>query len=260
MKIIIDTETTGVNAKRDELLQISIISEEKKVLFNSYIKPQRAKCWDDAMAVNGISPEMVADAPEITDVRDYIQDIVDSADEVLGYNTVFDIRFLNAAGIMVDKPIIDAMRLLGKREDNGRWWKLEDIAVQMGFDYSKCKAHNSLTDCFVTLYVYNRIYHPVNKSIFTTKEDKDYFTGRKCDAVIYEIFRATEEEKEKSRKYGFYIFVSRQTFLELINPNKVPKNIGSSEYGEKLKAACQQIFETRKNRNEFVKIMGRSYI
>lgn len=61
--IVIDTETTGLNAGVDELLQVSIIDDEGKTLFNSYIKPSKTKSWDSAMAVNHITPEMVANAP-----------------------------------------------------------------------------------------------------------------------------------------------------------------------------------------------------
>ena len=40
-KIVIDTETTGFNAKTDELLQVSIIDTDGNVLFDSFFKPQR---------------------------------------------------------------------------------------------------------------------------------------------------------------------------------------------------------------------------
>lgn len=40
-KIVIDTETTGLNAKTDELLQVSIIDTDGNVLFDSYFKPTR---------------------------------------------------------------------------------------------------------------------------------------------------------------------------------------------------------------------------
>ena len=35
--IVLDTETTGLNAAEDEILQVSIIDNEGVVLFDSYI-------------------------------------------------------------------------------------------------------------------------------------------------------------------------------------------------------------------------------
>lgn len=65
-EIVIDTETTGLNADTDELLQVSIIDSQGNTLFNSYIKPLFTENWDGAMAVNHITPEMVANAPNIS--------------------------------------------------------------------------------------------------------------------------------------------------------------------------------------------------
>lgn len=56
-EIVIDTETTGLDADTDELLQVSIIDSQGNTLFNSYIKPLFTENWDEAMAVNHITPK-----------------------------------------------------------------------------------------------------------------------------------------------------------------------------------------------------------
>lgn len=40
-RIVIDTETTGLDPEKDELLQVSIIDDEGNVLFNSLFRPER---------------------------------------------------------------------------------------------------------------------------------------------------------------------------------------------------------------------------
>ena len=66
--IIIDTETTGFHPyDGDELLQVSIIDTDGNVLFDEYFKPQHRTEWKEAEQVNGISPEMVADRPAISE-------------------------------------------------------------------------------------------------------------------------------------------------------------------------------------------------
>ena len=66
--IVLDTETTGLNAAEDEILQVSIIDNEGAVLFDSYIKPTQHTEWAEAERIHHITPEMVADAPTIAEV------------------------------------------------------------------------------------------------------------------------------------------------------------------------------------------------
>lgn len=60
--IVIDTETTGLSPICDEIFQVSIIDGTRNVLYDSYIKPV-AEMWDEAERVNGITHDMVANAP-----------------------------------------------------------------------------------------------------------------------------------------------------------------------------------------------------
>ena len=53
--ICFDVETTGLDPKNDEILQLSIIDGNKNTLFNEYFKPERMKLWDQAQKVHGIS-------------------------------------------------------------------------------------------------------------------------------------------------------------------------------------------------------------
>ena len=56
----IDFETTGLKAGEDEVLQVSIIDENYNVLLNVYCRPNNKGSWEDAQAVHGITPLMVA--------------------------------------------------------------------------------------------------------------------------------------------------------------------------------------------------------
>lgn len=87
MNICLDTETTGLNPSFDEILQLSIIdSNTNEVLFNDYFKPQYTVCWDEAQAVNGISYDDVSNCKSITQSLAQIQNIIDRADKIYGYN------------------------------------------------------------------------------------------------------------------------------------------------------------------------------
>ena len=96
--IVVDTETTGLYASADELLQVSIIDGDGNTLYNGYFKPEHTESWPKAEEVNHISPEMVANAPSIQSEIAAIGNILSRAKTIVGYNTGYDLRFLRAAG------------------------------------------------------------------------------------------------------------------------------------------------------------------
>ena len=159
--IVIDTETTGLNAAEDELLQVSIIDNEGSVLFDSYIRPTQHTEWAEAERVNHITPEMVADAPTIAEVMPEINDILKRYDKIVGYNVRFDADFLknNGAEFADNTNFVDSMKIFSLyfSADNKRC-KLTEAADYFCYDWSEHKeAHNSLGDCFATLYVYKKL-------------------------------------------------------------------------------------------------------
>lgn len=167
--IIIDTETTGFHPyDGDELLQVSIIDTDGNVLFDEYFKPQHRTEWKEAEQVNGISPEMVADRPAISEKISEINAIIENSDTIIGYNTQFDIGFLKANGAIVpdDLETVDVMEDFAKiygewnsARGSYKWQKLTRAAEYYGYDWSQRAetAHNSLGDCFATLYVYKKL-------------------------------------------------------------------------------------------------------
>lgn len=163
-EIVIDTETTGLNADTDELLQVSIIDSQGNTLFNSYIKPLFTENWDGAMAVNHITPEMVANAPNIIEVKQEINKIINSANVIVGYNILFDLEFLAAFGIENSKAtVIDVMQdfadIYGEWSDKygcNKWQKLTKCSEYYGYDWGTDIAHDSLADCRATLYCYKK--------------------------------------------------------------------------------------------------------
>lgn len=164
-EIVIDTETTGLNADTDELLQVSIIDSQGNTLFNSYIKPLYTDNWNKAMAVNHITPETVATAPNILEVKQEISRIINSAHTIIGYNVDFDLGFLSNIGIRNENAaIVDVMEDFA--DIYGEWseqygchkcQKLTKCAEYYGYDWGTDIAHDSLADCKATLYCYQKM-------------------------------------------------------------------------------------------------------
>ena len=163
--IVFDTETTGLDAWRlnDEILQLSIIDGDGNTLLNSYVKPGLHDRWPKATQVNGITSEMVKDAPQAKDLIPIVKGIFDSADILIAYNIDFDLGFLDQWGVCPTKEqeIVDVMEEFAEEYGeyneyygNYKWQKLTTAADYYGYIFD---AHDSLEDVRATLYVYKKL-------------------------------------------------------------------------------------------------------
>ena len=156
-----DTETTGTFPEgRDELLQITILNEDGKTLLDTYVKPYKLKSWDEAMAVNHITPEMVENAPYPHEIAPIVRDIFMSADEILGYNVLFDNRVVtHCLGLDINgKTEVDPLKGFRSVKTPTGHHKLGDAVEyycpEAITEYSE-GAHDAATDIKATLAVYH---------------------------------------------------------------------------------------------------------
>lgn len=163
--IIFDTETTGLDPRKDEILTLSVIDGDGKTLWDGTYRPSHVTAWPQAEAVNHISPESVAMCPEIREDERELSELFSSADLVIGYNVSFDLGFLVAVGIRprVGAEVHDTMldfaelrRVPDPRHRHGspwKWHKLTEAADFIGYDWGSDAAHGSLADARATLAV-----------------------------------------------------------------------------------------------------------
>ena len=114
---VVDIETTGNSLYYDKILEISAAKYRSNQLvaqFSSLVQCNR-KISSFITELTGINNEMLADAPELSDVlRDFI-DFVGN-DIILGHNVNFDINFLydsiaSTFDYCLNNDFIDTLRL-----------------------------------------------------------------------------------------------------------------------------------------------------
>lgn len=154
--VFADVETTGVNPHQDSIVQISAVRYRggKKVdVMDTYINPLR-KIPPESTMIHGITDEMVCSSPRIEDVRSQFMEFIDGA-VLIGYNVLFDLRFLNRAfrGELGGSRYIDVLPMVRDRKFNLADNKLETVATHLGF-HPEGGFHDSLTDCEATAAVY----------------------------------------------------------------------------------------------------------
>ena len=93
--VYLDTETTGLDPDRDELLEIAIVDELGNTLVDTLIRPRRRQ-WPVAQGIHGIAPQDVKGAPLLEDVTPELVAAV-SGKRLVIYNAAFDMGFLPEA-------------------------------------------------------------------------------------------------------------------------------------------------------------------
>lgn len=152
--IAIDTETTGLSATTDRIVSIgAVIYENGKQVheFYSLVNPER-HISEEASRVNGITDDMVKDAPSEHDVcrqlLEFCGDAVFGKTLFIAYNAKFDAKFIKEAmnrnGFAGNIRIFDTWAYAKKKLDLPGYKQIE-VAEHLGI--STKDAHNSLADC-----------------------------------------------------------------------------------------------------------------
>ena len=169
MRIILDTETTGLDPMLDEILELSVIDADTgEVLHAQRYEPAIRMEWPAAEVINGISPRDVRGCPEIEDDK-RIQPLIDQADWIGGWNIKYDLAMLHAIEIdpRGDAEIVDVMQMdaylcgmITPDHPTGRWRKLATAAEWWGYDLQEGEQyHSSIVDCLATRHVWRSIMH-----------------------------------------------------------------------------------------------------
>ena len=167
--LVLDTEATGLNPRRDEVLSLSIIDREGRTVLDERFGAVRHDRWDAAQTVHGIAPEDLKGLKPLGEHRSRVARILGGTELLVGYNLAFDLAFLASAGIEVPAGTLtfDVMRefarihgLRSQRHPNGRWVSLAECARHHGFAFA---AHSSLADAQATLLSFKRIREEIKE-------------------------------------------------------------------------------------------------
>lgn len=170
---VVDVETTGLSPRYgDRVIEIGVLRAEgeREVTFESFVDP-RCPISPGAMAVHGITQEMVAEAPRFGDVADQVWQLLDGV-VLVAHNAPFDVSFLNAErrylGLPpLDNPLIDTLTL-ARRHFTFPRNNLGAIAFELGLPTDI--RHRALADVLITWEVLKRFRVDLSARGMTTLE------------------------------------------------------------------------------------------
>lgn len=160
--VIFDLETTGISSNYDEVIEISAVKVRAgRVVgeFNTLVNPGRAIPYG-ASRVNGITDEMVADAPPFCDVLREFLDFV-GEDVLAGHNIrSFDLKFIyrdakKYFGRIPENDYVDTLLMAKRDMPELSRYRLVDLAEY--YHISSKGAHRALNDCHMNQQIYERL-------------------------------------------------------------------------------------------------------
>jgi DNA polymerase-3 subunit epsilon len=164
-QIILDTETTGLDAVRGHrLIELGCVELLSRRVsggqFHRYLNPDR-EIDAGAQAVHGISAEFLADKPRFADVVDEFIEFVRGA-ELIIHNAAFDLGFLNAElarlgpqyGRITDYVTVLDTLALAREMFPGQRNSLDALCKRLDIDNSHRELHGALLDAQILADVY----------------------------------------------------------------------------------------------------------
>lgn len=153
---VLDTETTGLSAYYDEIIEIGILKVRNNVIVDRYvqlIKPENP--IDEFITyLTGITNDMVKDMPSIIDLREEVLQFIGD-DIIIGHNTSFDIRFINEGlNLILNNNYMDTMQFARKLYTEMKHHRLSDLTEYLGLHNNE---HRALSDCIATKELYDSI-------------------------------------------------------------------------------------------------------
>ncbi len=162
-EIVLDTETTGLDAKLgDRLIEIGCLELVNRIPsgreFHRFINPEDRQVHPEAEAVHGISNDFLRDKPPFTSVVDEFLEFVGDAALVI-HNASFDMGFINMELERVGRPpipmdrVVDTLALARRKHPAGPN-SLDALCKRYGIDNSKRVKHGALMDSELLAEVY----------------------------------------------------------------------------------------------------------
>jgi DNA polymerase-3 subunit epsilon len=163
-QIVLDTETTGLNARLgDRIIEIGCVELANRRPtgnhFHRYVNPER-EVEEGALRVHGITNEFLQDKPRFADIARELIDYLAGADLVI-HNAAFDVEFLNAELERLDLPpvekhvatVVDTLRQ-ARDLHPGKKNSLDALCERYQVDHSHRTLHGALLDASLLAEVY----------------------------------------------------------------------------------------------------------
>ena len=161
IEVILDTETTGLSADKDRIVEIACIELNNHIptknIFHTFINPE-TKVSADAFSVHGYSDEFLSNKPKFKEIvknfLDFIKDkklVIHNADFDLGFLNN-ELRRLNVKPIL-KSDVVDTLQI-ARSKFPGVGNSLDALCKRYRINVEAREKHSALVDCHLLSKVY----------------------------------------------------------------------------------------------------------
>jgi DNA polymerase-3 subunit epsilon len=223
-QIVLDTETTGLNARLgDRIIEIGCVELVGRRFtgnhFHRYLNPGR-DIEEGALRIHGISNEFLQDKPRFADIAGEFLEYVRGA-ELIIHNAAFDVEFLNIEleklGLEpVESHVARVVDTLGTARElhPGRKNSLDALCERYQIDNSHRTLHGALLDAELLAEVY----------LAMTRGQESFAIGLEAPQATVAAARASHGERPR-------LYVLRATDEELTEHARILESIARETRG-----------------------------
>ncbi len=230
--ISIDLETTGLDSKKDSIIEVGLIlfDIDQEIERYSSLVFYDKKLSGVVKRITNIDESELLKAPKIDEVLEKIKEYYDEDVIVVGHNIDFDLAFLQEAGLdMAELKKIDSWYLASILIFNIKSYSLEYLSRMIRWEYN---AHRALDDAIAVKVLLVYLFD-LMKTIPQNTRDKINEVCEKGDwsyGFVFDLIWADGEIKE-SKKF----ISSGHTELNIDSEEKKGKWFVEKSFGEMQK-------------------------
>lgn len=187
--VCIDLETTGLDPKRDKIIEIGAVKVERGEItgeWETFVNPER-KLEERIVELTGIRDEQLTEAEKIANILPEFFDFLEDK-ALLGHCVLFDFSFLKKAAVnermTFERTGIDTLKIARKYLKDLESRSLESLCRHYGISHN---AHRALEDARATV----RLYQKLSEEFYKKEEEageKSLFCPR---PLLYQAKRDT---------------------------------------------------------------------
>lgn len=222
--IALDLETTGLNPKKDKILEIGavrVLGGVETARYHVLVNPRRSLA-PEIVELTGITDEMVKHAPDIEEVIGEITEFCKDF-PLLGHRILFDFSFLKKAavnqGLFFEKQGVDTLTLCRRFMPKEEPKNLTAACRYFGM-VRQCQ-HRALEDAQAAHFLYQKL-----AEMFQKNEDGGNLEVFKAKTMIYKVKKeqkATKKQKEDLRYLLKYHKIDLPVEIEDLSRNEISR-------------------------------------
>jgi len=219
IEVILDTETTGLSADKDRIVEIACIELNNHIptknVFHTFINPE-TKVSADAFSVHGYSDEFLSNKPKFKEVvKNFIDFIKDK--KLIIHNADFDLGFLNNELRRLNvKPIlksdvVDTLQI-ARSKFPGVGNSLDALCKRYKINVEAREKHSALLDCQLLSKVYIELIDKKELLLDLSSDDQFFnekmrFNNINREGIIIKILPKQIEDYKKFLKKMFLMLL-----------------------------------------------------